>query len=114
MANNAWNNKYQGGFCYAACQETFSWYNPATTHCRKGCDFGVGRVNDSQERLIAQDMCRQYTAETMWTYKGQLEKIEDLRVHADMFPTKPENIYKACLVGVRRQKYQRAMNWKHE
>ena len=32
----------------------------------------------------------------------KLEKIEDLRVHAEMFPTKPENVYKACLAGIRR------------
>ena len=31
-----------------------------------------------------------------------LDNLEDLRVHADMFPTKPENIYKACLCGIRR------------
>jgi hypothetical protein len=61
-------------------------------------------------------MCKRLTAETMWTKKGELGKkdiieykridnIPDLRVHADMFPTTPEKIYKACLVGVRRQKY---------
>lgn len=33
------------------------------------------------------------------------EKIEDLRVHSEMFPTKPENVYRACLAGIRRQRY---------
>ena len=53
-------------------------------------------------------MCKRYTSEIMWTKKGDLghsiikDKIEDLRVHSEMFPTKPENIYRACLAGIRR------------
>lgn len=38
----------------------------------------------------------------MWTYRGELENIKDLRVHAEMYPTSPENVYKACLAGIRR------------
>ena len=34
-----------------------------------------------------------------------LDNIEDLRVHADMFPTSPAKLYKACLAGTRRQKF---------
>ena len=47
-------------------------------------------------------MCKRYTSEVIWTEKGQLDKIEDLRVHAEMFPTKPENVYRSCLAGIRR------------
>ena len=43
-------DRYGGGFCYAACQDLFVFYNPSTNHCRKGCDFGMGRVNDSEGR----------------------------------------------------------------
>jgi hypothetical protein len=31
-----------------------------------------------------------------------IDNIEDLRIHADMFPENPKNIYRACLAGVRR------------
>jgi len=37
-----------------------------------------------------------------WVKIYIIEKIEDLRVHSEMFPTKPENIYRACLAGIRR------------
>jgi hypothetical protein len=50
-------------------------------------------------------MCKRYTTEAMWTRTGELESIQDLRVHSEMFPTVPENIYRACLAGVRRQRY---------
>jgi len=105
MTSLAFENKYKGGFCYAACQELYSFYNPSVTHCRKGCDFGMGRVNDETERIIAQKMCKRYTAENYLTTEGQLDSIQDLRVHAEMFPTTPETLYKACLSGVRRQVY---------
>ena len=41
----------------------------------------------------------------MGVAKGELEAIQDLRVHSEMFPTEPENIYRACLAGIRRQRY---------
>lgn len=46
MSNLGSLTKYDGGICYALCQELYTFYNPATLHCRKGCDFGQGRVND--------------------------------------------------------------------
>lgn len=57
-------------------------------------------------------MCKRYTSEIMWTNRGELgskitkikikDSIEDLRVHSDMFPENPQNIYRACLAGIRR------------
>ena len=95
--------KYYGGFCYAACQELFTWYNPSTYHCRKGCDFGIGRVIDEDLRDEATKMCKQYASTVYLTKHGELDNLKDLRVYADMFPTEPKNVYKACLAGVRRQ-----------
>jgi len=81
-------------------------------HCRKGCDFAMGRANNPQERATAQDMCKRYTSELYATEKGELGKpsvtldnVRDLRVHAEMFPTSPDKLYRACLAGVRRQRY---------
>lgn len=76
MATTAWDAKYKGGVCYAACQDVFNWYspksniwkifnrfNPSVLHCRRGCDFAVGRMNDPVLREEAFDMCKRYTSE---------------------------------------------------
>jgi hypothetical protein len=105
MATVAFENKYKGGFCYAACQDLFNFYNPSVWHCRKGCDFGMGRVNNDELRKEAQKMCKRYTTEMYVTNEGTLDNLYDLRVHADMFPSNPENLYRACLAGIRRQVY---------
>jgi hypothetical protein len=34
-----------------------------------------------------------------------LDEVEDKRIHATMYPVNATNLYKACLAGVRRQKY---------
>jgi hypothetical protein len=34
-----------------------------------------------------------------------LDHVEDKRIHATMYPVNATNLYKACLAGVRRQKY---------
>ncbi len=51
--NLAFDSKYKGGFCYAACQELYNFFNPSVLHCRKGCDFGMGRVNEDELRKEA-------------------------------------------------------------
>ena len=80
-------------------------YNPSIQHCWRGCDYGTGRVNDPAGRDEASRMCKRYTTEMMYTRTGELEQLEDLRVHSDMFPKTPQNIYRACLAGIRRQAY---------
>ena len=34
-----------------------------------------------------------------------LEHVEDMRIHATMYPNNASNLYRACMAGVRRQKY---------
>lgn len=80
-------------------------YNPSIAICWKGCDYAVGRVNDSKGREEANKMCKRFTTESMSTRRGELDNIKDLRVFGDMFPNRPENIYRACLSGIRRQKH---------
>lgn len=72
MSNLAHDSKHKGGFCYAACQELFNFYNPSILHCRKGCDFAVGRVNVPEERPVANEMCKRYTSELYATDRGEL------------------------------------------
>jgi hypothetical protein len=57
-------------------------YNPNIAVCWKGCDYATGRVNDPLQRKEAEDMCKRYTTETMWTEFGELDNIQDLRVHS--------------------------------
>jgi hypothetical protein len=80
-------------------------YNPSIAICWKGCDYATGRVNNAEGREQARKMCKRFTTESMATAVGELEVLDDLRVHSEMFPTIPENIYKACLAGIRRQRY---------
>ena len=35
-------------------------------------------------------------------YGEALKLSNDLRIHADLFPENPRNIYRACLAGIRR------------
>ena len=64
-----WNNRYEGGTCYAACMETFVLYffssfsyNPSIAICWKGCDYATGRVNDPKGRIEAEKMCKRFTS----------------------------------------------------
>lgn len=34
-----------------------------------------------------------------------LDQLDDLRIHATMYSNNASNLYRACLAGVRRQKY---------
>ena len=58
MTNLAFDSKYKGGLCYSACQDLYSFYNPSVIHCRKGCDFAMGRINEEKGREEAIDMCK--------------------------------------------------------
>jgi hypothetical protein len=51
-ATGPFQSRYGGGLCYAACQDTFVFFNPAINHCWKGCDYATGRVNDVLLRFI--------------------------------------------------------------
>jgi hypothetical protein len=75
MSSLAHQSKYRGGVCYAACQDLFNWFNPSTHHCRRGCDFGTGRVNNPAERIEADDMCKRYASELYSTNKFEMGKI---------------------------------------
>lgn len=75
MATSTWSTRYQGGTCYALCQETFQFFNPSIAICWKGCDYGTGRVNSDEGRKEAGEMCKRLTAETMYTDKGELDNL---------------------------------------
>jgi len=74
MATTAWENKYKGGLCYASCVDLFTWYNNSILHCKKGCDFAVGRMNEENTRDEAQIMCKSYANELYAGNIGDLGK----------------------------------------
>lgn len=45
-------------------------YNPSIAICWKGCDYAVGRVNDTKGRDEAERMCKRFTTESMFTRTG--------------------------------------------
>ncbi len=95
-----------GGLCYAACQEAFEWWNSSVFWCQKGCDFGRGRNMDPLYREEADNMCKMMAASNYALLEHEdLDHVEDKRIHATMYPVNATNLYKACLAGVRRQKY---------
>ena len=95
-----------GGMCYAGCQEAFEWYNASTFWCQKGCDFGRGRKTDELRLEQANNMCRMMAANNYSLTDGEsLEHVEDMRIHATMYPNTASNLYRACVAGIRRQRY---------
>ena len=48
-------------------------------------------------------MCKMLATSNYDMMKGEdLNNLEDLRIHATMYPTNASNLYKACLAGIRR------------
>ena len=74
--------------------------------CQKGCDIGRGRMSDDLKRVEATKMC-QMLAQSNYQVANyeNLEHLEDLRIHATLYPTNAGNLYRACLAGIRRQRY---------
>ena len=95
-----------GGMCYAACQEAFEWYNSSTFWCQKGCDYGKGRQQTPAMRMEAENMCKM-VASNSYALGGHedLNNVPDMRIHATMYSNNATNLYKACVAGIRRQKY---------
>ena len=51
-------------------------------------------------------MCKMMAGSTYSFMEGeQLENVKDMRIHATMYPNNAANLYRACMAGVRRQKY---------
>lgn len=96
----------KGGMCYAGCQEAFEWWNSSVFWCQKGCDIGKGRMSDPIKRNETDYMCKMLATSNYALMNDEnLDNVDDLRIHATMYSTNATNLYRACLAGVRRQKY---------
>jgi len=74
--------------------------------CQKGCDIAKGRMNDPIERTRTDSMCKMLATNNYALQEDEnLDEIEDMRIHATMYSTNASNLYRACMAGVRRQKY---------
>ena len=101
------HKKYDdGGMCYTGCMEAFEYWNSSTFWCQKGCDFGRGRQQSSLMRVEADNMCKMM-AQTTYALGSEedLDNVDDMRIHATMYSNNATNLYKACVAGIRRQKY---------
>ena len=66
----------------------------------------MGRQQDPLMREQAGNMCKMLAASNYSLGDHEdLNHVEDLRIHATMYSNNATNLYKACLAGVRRQRY---------
>ena len=102
----AYNSLDKGQMCYVGCQEAFEWWNSSQFWCMKGCDFGRGKMSDELKRIEATNMCKMM-AQSSYALGAEenLDDVEDMRIHATMYANNGTNLYKACVAGIRRQKY---------
>ena len=57
-------------------------------------------------RQQAQNMCKMLASSNYSLGDHEdLDNVADLRIHATMYSNNATNLYKACLAGVRRQRY---------
>uniref|UniRef100_A0A7S3N1H2 Uncharacterized protein n=1 Tax=Strombidium inclinatum TaxID=197538 RepID=A0A7S3N1H2_9SPIT len=102
----AYSSFDKGMMCYVGCQEAFEWFNPSIYWCQKGCDYGRGRMSDPTLRVEADKMCQMMAQSSYALLETEdLENVEDMRIHATMYPSNASNVYRACAAGVRRQNY---------
>ena len=83
----------------------YSW-NSSQHWCMKGCDLARGKMSDELKRLEATNMCKMLAQSNYALLAGEdLNHVEDMRIHGTMYSTNATNLYKACVAGIRRQKY---------
>ena len=58
------------------------------------------------DRVEATNMCKMMAQSTYAIMDDEnLDHVEDMRIHATMYPNNATNVYRACVAGIRRQKY---------
>jgi len=57
-------------------------------------------------RAEADNMCKMVASSNYALMQHEnLEDVPDMRIHATMYSNNATNLYKACVAGIRRQKY---------
>ena len=63
-------------------------------------------MSDEVKRMEATNMCKMMSQSTYaLQVEEDLDNVEDMRIHATMYPNNATNLYRACVAGIRRQKY---------
>ena len=66
----------------------------------------MGRKSDPLEREKADNMCKMLATKNYSLKEGEnLDNVPDMRIHASMYSNNASNLYRACVAGIRRQKY---------
>lgn len=66
-------------------------------------------MSDDIGRIEATNMCKMMAQSSFALQADEnLDEIEDMRIHATLYPNNASNLYKACVAGIRRQKYWEA------
>ena len=63
-------------------------------------------MSEDLKRKEAVNMCKMMAQSTYsFDEHEDLDNVKDMRIHATMYPSTATNLYKACVAGIRRQKY---------
>ena len=62
-------------------------------------------MQDPIDRMEAENMCKMMSSSLYAPDAEHFDKMEDTRFHGWTYAVNTENVYKACLAGIRRQKY---------
>ena len=63
-------------------------------------------MSDDVSRIEATNMCKMMS-QSSYSLEAEedLDNVQDMRIHATMYPNNATNLYRACVAGIRRQKY---------
>ena len=60
-------------------------------------------MSNDVHRLEATNMCKMMAQSTYAIMHDEdLDNVEDMRIHATMYPNNATNLYRACVAGIRR------------
>ena len=60
-------------------------------------------MSDEVKRMEATNMCKMMSQSTYaLQVEEDLDNVEDMRIHATMYPNNATNLYRACVAGIRR------------
>ena len=60
-------------------------------------------MSDNVSRIEATNMCKMMAQSSYALQEEEdLDNLEDMRIHATMYPNNASNLYRACVAGIRR------------
>ena len=60
-------------------------------------------MSDEVSRIEADNMCKMMATSSYTLHENDnLDNVEDMRIHATMYPNNATNLYRVCAAGIRR------------